>query len=90
MDSDRKYKVAESVHSQLVDGELVILDMKTEKYFGLDSVGSDIWKLIDEENSFQEILDAMLEMYDADPDQVNRDIEDLIEKLLTDNLIEPV
>ena len=88
MDFGKKAVFSETIYSQLLDGELVLLDMKTENYFGLDAVGVDIWKLLEEGNTLQQTLDVMLGMYEVGPDQLRRDLESLIGKLLSSGLIE--
>ena len=46
MNLDQKVIFAETVFAQEVDGEMVLLDMESENYFGLDEVGTSIWKEI--------------------------------------------
>lgn len=81
-------KFAETIFSQKVDGELVLLDMKTENYFGLDAVGNDIWQLLEDGNTLQETCDIMLEMYDVEPEQMRSDLESLVNKLVQSGLAE--
>ena len=39
MDLNKKITFADTVFAQEVDGEMVLLDMNSENYFGLDAVG---------------------------------------------------
>jgi hypothetical protein len=56
MDFSKKIIFSDTVFAQEVDGEMVLLDMNAENYFGLDSVASDIWKLLQEgENSRRDL-----------------------------------
>ena len=88
MDLKKRAVIAETVYSQKVDGELVLLDMKSECYFGLDKVGTDIWRLLEEGKSLEETLEEMLDMYEVEPDLLRSDLESLVQKLSERGLIE--
>lgn len=77
---------ADTVFAQEIEGEMVLLDMNTENYFGLDSVASDIWKLLQEGKTVGETYDALLEMYDVDPDTLRNDLETFTKTLIDNKL----
>lgn len=81
-----KVLFADTVFAQEVDGEMVLLDMNTENYFGLDSVASDIWKLLQEGKTLQETYDALLDMYDVEPDTLKKDLETFVNTLVDQKL----
>ncbi len=56
--------------------------MASENYFGLDPVGSDIWRLLDEGNTLQQTQDALLEIYDVAPEELEKDIVEFVRKLI--------
>ncbi|MCF6206535.1 MAG: PqqD family protein [Sulfurovum sp.] len=86
MNPDQKITFAETVFAQEVDGEMVLLDMNSENYFGLDAVGTDIWNLLSEGKTIGETQKALLEMYDVDVNTLEKDIEDFIGKLVENEL----
>ncbi len=71
-----------------LSGEAAILNLKSGMYFGLNTVGASIWKLIQEPRSVNEINDALVQEYDVDPDQCEKDLLALLEELLSKELIE--
>jgi hypothetical protein len=71
-----------------LDRESVLLNLKSERYFGLDEVGSRMWKVLTRSESIQAAYQALLAEYAVDPEQLSRDLEDFIEKLLGQGLIE--
>jgi hypothetical protein len=79
--------VKQQVSSEM-DGEAVILHLKAGVYYGLDSVGARIWALIQEPKTVDQIKDAILNEYDAEPDQCERDVLALLEELAAEDLIE--
>ena len=79
--------ISSEVLAQEVDGETVLLDLQSESYFGLDEVGTRIWQLLQEQGELQKVLDTMLEEYDVDAKQLENDLNELLEKLLDEELI---
>ena len=86
MDFNQKVKFSDDLTYREVDGEMVLLDMKTESFFGLDAVASDIWKLLQEGKTLQETRDELLEIYDVDPEQLRKDLEAFVENLIKNKL----
>jgi len=83
----RKISISEDALSQEVNGETVILDLKSESYFGLDQVGTRIWQLLQQHNDTQPVLETMLNEYDVEPAQLKSDIDELLEKLCEAGLV---
>ena len=73
-----------------LSGEAAILNLKTSTYFGLNTVGASIWKLIQEPKTVRQIRDAIVEEYDVEPDRCEHDILELLQELLKYGLIEIV
>ena len=77
----------EQVFSDL-DGEWVILGMKSGVYHGLSDVGARIWSIVQEPTSVDEIRDEILKEYDVEPARCEKDVLALLEKLADAGLIE--
>ncbi len=71
-----------------LSGEAAILNLKTSTYFGLNTVGASIWRLIQEPKKVTEIRDAILEEYDVEPERCEHDILELLQELSKHGLIE--
>jgi hypothetical protein len=82
-----KYTVAEGVYSQTIGDETVLLDMNGEEYFGLNHVGTIIWKLLQESRDLQYIHNELLETFDSDSETIAADLMELVALLLEKNLI---
>jgi hypothetical protein len=83
----QKITISEQALSQEVNGETVILDLKSESYFGLDEVGTRIWQLLQERGDVQKTFDTMLEEFDVDTDTLASDMKNLIDDLTEKGLI---
>jgi hypothetical protein len=79
--------ISEQALSQEVNGETVILDLKSESYFGLDDVGTRIWQLLQEHGDVKKTFDTMLEEFDVDADTLASDMKNLIDDLTEKGLI---
>ena len=66
--------VSPEVLFQEVGGEAVLLDLKSESYFGLDDVGMRIWQLIQEQGSLRAVFERMLTEYDVEPARLEEDL----------------
>ncbi len=71
-----------------LSGEAAILNLKTGIYYGLNEVGASIWKLIQKPKTVREVKDAIVQEYEVDPDQCEKDLLALLNELLSRELIE--
>jgi Coenzyme PQQ synthesis protein D (PqqD) len=69
-----------------LDGEAVILDLASGGYFGLNPVGTRIWQLIEQHGRLQIVLDELIREYESAPDDLERDLLDLVTHLATAGL----
>ena len=83
----QKVRISSEVLAQEVDEETVLLDMKSESYFGLDEVGTRIWQLLKETGNLQTVFDTMLEEYEVDEKQLKKDLLDHVMQLVEAGLI---
>jgi hypothetical protein len=65
-----------------LDGEAVILHLESGTYFGLNSVGTRIWQLMATDGRLTIVLDALRAEYDAPSDVLERDLIELVERLV--------
>lgn len=68
--------------------ESVILNMKNEVYYGLQGVGALVWHMMQKPRRIAELCAAVLEEFDVEPARCERDLLELLEKLLAEGLIE--
>jgi len=73
-----------------IGGESVFLNLKTESYFGLDDVGTRMWKLLTENDTVESAYQALLIEYDIDEAQLSNDLDALVQKLVDNGLVEVV
>jgi hypothetical protein len=80
------------VHPDVVwrelDGEVVLLNVVTGLYYGLDDVGAAVWRhLADAPATVQTVRDALVDQFDGDPAIIERDLLHLAGKLADSQLL---
>ncbi|HEY7187509.1 MAG TPA: PqqD family protein [Vicinamibacterales bacterium] len=76
-----------SVIYRELSGEVVLLNLQSGVYYGLDTVGSRIWQLLMESRGLDEVCAIMLDEYDVDPDTLRADVETLVGELSDKGLV---
>jgi hypothetical protein len=84
----QKVAVKQDILVQNVDGEIVLLNLESEEYFGLDDVGSVMWSCLKESDSLQAAYDRLLDRYDVEPEELKKDFLDLVQRFVEHELVE--
>jgi len=80
--------VADEVLSSDLGTEHVLLNLRDGTYYGLENVGSHIWKLVQKPISVAEICNAIVETHEVDEGRCRRDVVNLLGELLKRRLVE--
>jgi hypothetical protein len=83
------FQIPAHVLHREVDGEMVLLNLETERYFGLDAIGADIVTRLTQQPEAA-ALGALVADYPVDPEVLHRDVDDLVATLLEAGLLERV
>jgi hypothetical protein len=84
----QQISIKKDILVQEMSGELVLLNLETEEYFGLDDVGNAMWTCLKESGSLQVAYDRLLEMYEVEPEQLKQDLLKLVEQFVEHGLVE--
>lgn len=68
--------------------ESVILNLKSERYFGLDDVGTRMLAILSKSDSIEAAYETLLEEYEVEGDVLRRDLASLIERLINQGVLE--
>ena len=71
-----------------VQGESVLLNLNSERYFGLDEVGTRMWATLTTSASVQVAYEVLLGVYAVDAEQLRQHLQELIAKLVENGLLE--
>ena len=87
IDYHARVLVPEHVLVQELDGEAVLLNLKSETYFGLDEVGMRMWQALTTSPTVQNAYDALLEEYEVLPGTLQHDLDELLGRLVEQGLV---
>jgi len=73
-----------------IDDEVVLLELNSDKYFGMDPVGARIWKLLSQPQTISAVCDRLQEEYDVDRQTCEQDVLAFVKRLADANLVEIV
>ena len=79
--------ISKDVLTQELQDETVLLDLDSENYFGLDSVGTRIWQLLNEGQDEVAIVNTLLDEYEVEREVLEKDISGLLSRLNEAGLI---
>ena len=79
--------VPANVLIRFLDRESVLLNLNTEKYFGLDSVGTRMWQLVTSAPTIDGAYYQLIEEFDVDPQTLRSDLSALLDHLVENGLI---
>ncbi len=83
------FHTSSDILSQDIDSETIILDMKSENYFGLNNVGSDVLEILKSGADYETLLKTLQDRYDVEPASLEKDITELLQQLLDAGIIQP-
>ena len=82
-----RVRVNDDVLFQELQGEAVLLNLKSGVYFGLDPVGTRIWQLFGEHQVLAEIARTIVAEYDVAEDRCSADLLALVADLERQGLV---
>jgi hypothetical protein len=80
--------VPESVLFRDLDGESVLLETGSGRYYGLDEVGTRMWNLLRQHGETEAVCRDLLLEYDVPEDRLRKDLAKLVEDLSARGLLQ--
>ena len=71
-----------------LDGESVLLNLETERYFGLDAMGTRMWQAVTVAPNIDEAYQELLLEFDVEPELLRSNLTELLGRLLDNGLLE--
>ncbi len=73
---------------RFLDQESVLLNLETEKYFGLDETGTRMWQLVTTAPNINAAYQELLAEYDVHPELLRENLTELVGHLLEHGLLQ--
>jgi len=88
MQDSNRFKVnGRDIAHETIDGETVIVNLKSGCYYSSDQVGVVIWNLIVKGITFGEIIDVLTRRYNLGREEITQSTKDMIAELQEEELI---
>ena len=73
--------------AQSLEGELVMLDMQSGNYFGLDPIASKIWDYLASPKDIKTLCQSLMQEYEVGEDECQADVCSFISDLLDKGMV---
>ena len=80
--------ISPDVMVRKVGEESVLLDLKTERYLGLDDVSARFWDLLTSGEPIQSAYDKLLAEFEVEPERLRSDLDAFVKELVEYGLVE--
>lgn len=70
-----------------LDGESVLLNLETEKYFGLDATGTRMWELVTSSPSIEAACGLLTHEFEVEPEVLRNHLAELLGQLVDHGLL---
>lgn len=88
LDLDTRVTVPAGVMFRDLDGEAVLLELETGRYYSLNETGTRMWILLQEHGSVETAFHALLDEYDIAEDRLRRELLGFVDILATRRLLQ--
>jgi hypothetical protein len=82
-----RVRVADDVLISNLQEESVILNLVSERYYGLDDVGTRFLSVLNTSESIDAAYEVLRDEYDVDPQSLRQDLTEMIENLLKQGIL---
>ena len=67
--------------------EMMLMNLETGDYIGLNTVSADIWKQTEKQITAQQIIDYLLQQYDVEEEVCKREVITAMQQMLEKGLL---
>jgi len=87
MNLNTRLEVSSSVVTREIGGEMVLMDLESGTYFGLDAIGGRAWQAFEDGQSIEELCAQIEPDFEVAPEQLREDMLALARMLLENKLV---
>lgn len=77
----------DEVAAKVIDGEAIMMNLVNASYYSMDGAGADVWELIEQGRSLEEVIDWVTSSFDVEEETARSDVEALYAELLEEGLV---
>jgi hypothetical protein len=80
--------VPQHVLVRFLDREAVLLNLETERYFGLDETGTRMWQVVTAAPTIDAAYEELLAEFDVEAEELRANFAELLKRLMDNGLLE--
>jgi hypothetical protein len=84
------FELDDQVITEQIGDEMILLDLKGERYLSVDRIGQEIWALLAQGANASSVVDSLEAKYHVDRSVLTSDVEKFVAKLLDLGLVRAV
>ena len=84
-----RYRAHPRVVHETLDGEVILIQIESGLYYSLTGSGADIWALLHQGHTVDEVVGGLAPGFDADAATIRSGVSELVERLRGESLIAP-
>jgi Coenzyme PQQ synthesis protein D (PqqD) len=73
--------------SEIIDGEVIVIDLTTGSYYSLRGAGAEVWSDLTSGSHVDRIVERLAARYDASKDEIADSVRDLLDALDREELV---
>jgi hypothetical protein len=81
------FRIPERVLSRKLDDEMVLLNLDSGEYFGLNDTGTRVWELLADGRTGEEVTDRLTEEFEVTAEAAAAHVASLCEELVAAGLL---
>lgn len=85
---DSCVRIAPDVLTRQVGVETVLLNLKSERYLGLDEVATRMWQVLTSVKSIKVGYENLLQEFDVDAERLRQDLDGFVQELVELGLVQ--
>ena len=83
-----RLSVPQDVLVSIIEDEAVLLNLKSERYFGLNRTGTTMWTALTTAESVETAYQSLVGRFTVDPETLRSDFNNLVQDLIEHGLVE--
>jgi len=90
---DAVYVPSDEVVARKIEGEIIIVPLTAgiaedqDDLFTLNDTGRSVWELLDGKTTVRQVIDRLIQQYDAAEEEIRRDVTGLLAELVHRRII---
>lgn len=79
-----------AVVSEVIDGEAIIMNLKSGNYFSIQRTGAAVWEWVNDGHPFEAVVELAQNRFSGEANEIEEALDEFLQTLLEHELIRPM